>query len=269
MVILFATWTLFAADTLHVFGYQRTVPHASDSMVDQKGPTASDSVAARGRSQFARSCAFCHGADASGSSEGPDLIRSSVVRHDSNGDRIGPVIREGQPAKGMPPVALSESQIADVVAFLHARVTESDRRSAGHPSALYSLDRLLTGSAGAGKQFFGGRGGCAQCHSITADLAGIARKYPPVELQARFLYPSGVKETATVVTRSGAQRSGELIYVDAFNVAIQGADGWYHSWPRDEVKLEIHDPLAAHRDLLKKYTEADMHNVFAYLETLK
>ena len=33
--------------------------------------------------------------------------------------------------------------------------------------------------------------------------------------------------------------------------------------------MQIADPLDAHVALLKKYTNADMHNVLAYLETLK
>ena len=35
------------------------------------------------------------------------------------------------------------------------------------------------------------------------------------------------------------------------------------------VKVKIDDPLSAHFDQLGKYTDADMHNVYAYLETLK
>jgi cytochrome c oxidase cbb3-type subunit 3 len=33
--------------------------------------------------------------------------------------------------------------------------------------------------------------------------------------------------------------------------------------------VNVHDPLAAHRQLLDKLTQADVHNLFAYLETLK
>jgi cytochrome c oxidase cbb3-type subunit III len=35
------------------------------------------------------------------------------------------------------------------------------------------------------------------------------------------------------------------------------------------MKVMIKDPLAAHRELLQKYTDADMHNLLAYLVTLK
>lgn len=226
-------------------------------------------AAERGRAQFAKSCAFCHGKDASGGAEGPNLMRSSVVRHDNNGDLIGKTIREGRPSGGMPPIPLTPQQISDVVAYLHAAVAVSDRTSAGRPSHDYSLKRLLTGSAEAGKSYFNGPGGCAQCHSPTGDLAGIARKYPPVELQARFLYPTGKPQTATVKLASGATLSGKLVHLDAFYAAIEDEEGWYHSWPRKEVSVDVHNPMAAHVKLLSKYTNKDVHDLFAYLETMK
>ncbi len=160
------------------------------------------------------------------------------------------------------------SQIADVVAFIHWRLVEGDLASPLQPRDL-SLKQLLTGDAKAGQTFFEGAGGCSSCHSPSGDLAGIAKKYEPAELQARLLYPSDVPKSATVITRSGQRITGELLYKDPFNIAIKDRDGWYRSWPCSEVEFQIHDPLAAHLALLHKYTEADMHNVFAYLETLK
>jgi len=225
-------------------------------------------AATRGRTQFAQTCGFCHGPDANGGSEGPNLIRSAIVRHDRNGSLIAPVIRDGRPQKGMPSIPMSDSRIADVVAFLHWRLEESDLRSPANPRE-YDLKTLFTGNAAAGKVFFYGAGECGRCHSPSRDLAGIATKYAPTDLQARFLYPSDVPKTATVVTRSGAQFTGELFYHDRFNIAIKDSSGWYRSWPCAEVKFQIHDPLAAHLELLRKYTEADVHNLFAYLETFK
>lgn len=224
---------------------------------------------ARGHSQFIKTCSFCHGPDATGGTEGPNLTLSSSVRHDVDGNLIGIVIREGRPAKGMPPIALQPDQIADVVAYLHARIIELDRRSAGKPPATYALEHLLTGNASKGKEFFMSSGHCSQCHSATGDLAKIAAKYPPVELQARFLYPSDVSQTVTVTPDSGPATHGTLLYEDAFTVGLRDQDGWYHSWPRNAAKIEAQDTLAAHRQLLDQYTEANMHNVFAYLETLK
>jgi cytochrome c oxidase cbb3-type subunit 3 len=88
-------------------------------------------------------------------------------------------------------------------------------------------------------------------------------------LQARFLYPQPRRRIATVTDAESKQYSGDLLVLTNYDVSIQDAAGWYHSWPLGSVKLELKDPLAAHRSLLTKYTDSDMHNMLAYLETLK
>jgi cytochrome c oxidase cbb3-type subunit 3 len=46
-------------------------------------------------------------------------------------------------------------------------------------------------------------------------------------------------------------------------------EGWYHSWPVSTIKYKIDDPAQAHAELLGKYTDDDVHNLMAYLQTLK
>src|ERR1700737_3797295 len=104
-------------------------------------------VAEGGRKQFEQSCGFCHGADATGA-RGPDLLRSPLVAHDVKGDQIGPVIHEGPPDKGMRAMALTEAQVLDIAAFLHARAAEA-MHSARVPK-VYAIEKLLTGNAEAG-----------------------------------------------------------------------------------------------------------------------
>jgi cytochrome c oxidase cbb3-type subunit 3 len=229
---------------------------------------AVDPAVERGRSQFAQSCAFCHGVNANGGTHGPSLIRSAVVRHDENGNLIGAVIRDGRPDRGMPPIPLGANQVSDIVAFVKSRVAAADIRSANR-GMQGSADKLLTGNAEAGKTFFQGAGGCSGCHSPTGDLAGIARKYSADILQAHLLYPQQRRRTATVTDADGKQYTGDLLALTNYDVSIQDADGWYHSWPLGSVKLDLQDPLAAHRSLLDRYTDSDMHNMLAYLETLK
>ena len=222
----------------------------------------------RGRAQFAQSCGFCHGPNANGGTHGPSLIRSAVVRHDENGNLIGAVVRDGRPDQGMPAIHLTPEQLADIVAFVKSRVAAADIRSANR-SLGGSDDKLLTGNAAAGKAFFEGAGGCGACHSPTGDLAGIARKYAAAVLQARFLYPRSARTVATVTDSAGKRHIGTLVTLTNYDVAIIDADGWYHSWPLDSATVDVKDPLSAHRALLRKYTDADMHNMLAYLETLK
>lgn len=263
-LLLFVTMCLWGWSTVNAWqeGPAVTARHREA----QQHPTE---AVQRGRSQFQRTCAFCHGPEANGGSSGPDLMRSAIVRHDENGNLIGPVVLNGFPDKGMPAFQFNSRQIADVVAFLQYRLAESDRRSPARPGSGYSAARLLVGSAEAGKSFFYGAGGCSACHSPTGDLAGIARRFPAAELQARFLYPQGQHLTATVTDPSGKQYTGKIRLLTNYEVAIDDSAGWYHSWPLNAVKLEVKDPLAAHRRLLSKLTDSDMHNIFAYLETLK
>ena len=221
-----------------------------------------DSVAAaRGQKLFAQNCAFCHGANATGA-EGPDLLRSTVVLHDDKGETIGPVLLKGRPDRGMPSfAALTPAQIFDLAEFLHLRVEQVVNRWG------YRLQNVVTGNATAGEAFF--RSHCAGCHSPTADLSGIARKFEPADLQARFLYPDGAVERVKVKLPSGQIVSGTLKRRDDFQISIWDSEGIYRSWPLDSVEVEIEDPVKAHRELLGKYTDEDMHNVLAYLETFK
>lgn len=239
------------------------------------GPPPDPAAAVRGQKLYAASCAFCHGEKATGA-EGPDLIRSPIVLHDEHGETIGPVVLKGRPAKGMPSFQnFTSIEIADIAAFLHMRVELAANRG------LYKVLNVVTGDAAAGKRYFNGAGRCNTCHSPTGDLEHVASQYSPADLQAQFLYPGAasrympggpvpsIKDQVTVTLPSGQSISGTLKTLDDFNVSMYDSSGDYHSWPRDQVKVKVDDPLAAHRELLGQYTDADMHNLLAYLVTLK
>jgi cytochrome c oxidase cbb3-type subunit 3 len=224
---------------------------------------------ARGRAIFQSSCGFCHGNDATGA-RAPDLLRSPVVLHDDHGNLLGPLVRNGRPDKGMPSFStMKDDQVGDIVAFLHHQANAA-LHSARVPGD-YPLPKLLTGNAEAGKAYFFGAGGCSQCHSPAGDLAGVARKFSPIDLQQEMVYPSGktIRDTAVVTTSDGQTFQGKVVHQDEFSIALICQDGWYRSWPLSQVKADVHDPLQKHRELMKQYTEADIHNLFAYLETLK
>lgn len=242
------------------------------------GQNKVDPVAAeRGKKIFAPTCGFCHGADAAGKSA-PDLIRSQLVLHDEGGSMIGPVIHSGRPDRGMPAFpSLTNAQIADIATFLQARKQATSNRFG------YVIQGLVTGDAKAGDSYFNGDGKCSTCHSATGDLAGIAKRFEPVDLQRRFLSPGPSlldsfmgkqskplpSPKATVQLPSGETVSGTLVREDEFNVELKDAAGWHRSYSREGAHVQIDDPMTFHREQLAKYTDADMHNLLAYLETLK
>jgi len=128
---------------------------------------------------------------------------------------------------------------------------------------------LQTGNVAMGKQYFNGAGTCAKCHSPTGDLAGIATRYEGLQLEERMLYPRGAKSHVTVTLPSGQKLTGTVAYLDEFVVGMRDADGTYRSWPVSRVKYVVDSPVNAHVDLFSKYTDADIHNLMAYLQTLR
>jgi mono/diheme cytochrome c family protein len=231
----------------------------------------------RGGKVFATYCAGCHGVAGKGGPGAPDLIRSVLVLDDEKGILIGPVIRDGRADKGMPKLPLTEAQIADVVAWLHVRTY-----AAGHRGT-YTFGDVVTGDPHKGEAYFNGAGKCSGCHSPAKDLAGIGKKYDPFSLQARWLQPRGgsrrsatsstsASPTVTVTLPTGESFSGKLDRIDDFTVSLRDSSGQFHSFSRESAytpKVEVNDPLKAHTDLLRQYTDADIHNITAYLVTLK
>jgi mono/diheme cytochrome c family protein len=230
----------------------------------------------RGQSQFVSTCGFCHGSNAKGGETGPDLLRSVVVLDDNHGEKIGEVVRNGRPDKGMPKFALTEAQISDIANFLHNSIKAASQRGS------YQILNIVVGNPQAGQAYFEAK--CASCHSVNGDLKGIGAKYDPAALQDKFLMPreerrrgpagpvaKAAEVTVTVTLPSGEKVEGDLAHIDDFMVALTDSNGDYRSFTRngDIPKVEIHDPLQAHSQMLPHYTDTDIHNLTAYLVTLK
>lgn len=225
-----------------------------------------------GQARFGSQCGFCHGRDTAGGETGPDLTRSILVAEDVRGDKIGPLVRGGRADKGMPPFDLSEADLGAIVAFIHDQKTKAESLGGGRRAV--DVSDLQTGDADAGRLYFNGAGGCAKCHSPAGDLAGLANRFEGLQLLQRMLYPTSgrpapVPPKITVTLPSGETVSGSLAGRDEFTIALTDSAGSRRSWTTDEVKFAVDDPLTAHFDQLGKYTDNDMHNVYAYMETLR
>jgi cytochrome c oxidase cbb3-type subunit III len=231
------------------------------------GAAPSAEAAAAGGSLFQQNCAFCHGRDAGGGETGPDLTRSKLVTADVGGDKIGDVVLHGRPDKGMPAFNFSAEQVANLAAFIHSQQTKAMAQSGKRKGV--DVSDLQTGNVEAGKAYFNGAGGCATCHSPTGDLAGIASRYEGLQLEERMLYPKDVKNKVTVTLPSGETVAGTLEYQDEFTVGLKDATGTYRSWRVSDVKVKVDAPVEAHVALFPKYTDDDIHNLMAYIQTLR
>ena len=84
-----------------------------------------------------------------------------------------------------------------------------------------------------------------------------------------MLYPKNARDTLTVTLPSGETVTGRLEYQDEFTIGMRDANGVYRSWPTNAVKYTIDSPVTAHVDQFSKYSDDDIHNLMAYIQTLK
>lgn len=238
---------------------------------------AATSLVARGQQVFGQHCAFCHGADARGGAQGgSDLLQSPIVLDDEGGAGLGRFLAVGRPEKNMPKFDLPRARIVEIAAFLRDRVGTAS-------SSRFTAD-IVVGDAKAGAAYFNGQGRCTACHSVTGDLARIGAKYDdPVMLQGRMVVPRGrggypggddqrdLPLRATVTLPSGQIVTGDVLYLSDFHVTVKDGSGRRHTIRRrgDVPKVEVVDPLHAHIALLRTLSDTSMHDLTAYLQTLR
>jgi cytochrome c oxidase cbb3-type subunit III len=231
------------------------------------GAEPDKAAAARGEPLYKQSCAFCHGQEARGAT-GVSLITSDKVLGDDHGEHLIPFLKKGLPEKGMPAFAtMSDDQLKDIAEFVHLQVEEVANRGA------YQVLNILVGIEEKGRQYVAGH--CITCHA-PGSFAHFGSKFrSPEQLQRGWIWPDRPDDltltaTATVKMPDGAVVSGRVTQVSDFRITLRDQTGQTHAIERKPgVKIEMKDPLAAHQQMIRTLTNDDMHNVTAYLETLK
>jgi cytochrome c oxidase cbb3-type subunit III len=250
-------------------------------------PPGDPAVIARGQALFGINCKACHGGDLRGGDlGGPNLLRSQLVLADQAGEAIVPVVLKGRPgSQGGPPMPALPLPAADVQAiaeFIHSVVGKKQNQGGPPPEPEKPLD-ILVGDPGRGQRYFAAH--CATCHAADGDLKGIAGRITnPANLQDSWVAgrgtgtpragaPAAPRTQVRVTLHSGATVQGTLKRLDDFTVALVTAQGEYRSFTRDGAQavtaVDVQDPLQQHRLLLLQYSDGDMHDVTAYLATLK
>jgi len=245
---------------------------------------AAPDVIARGKAVYGVNCTACHGADLRGGDQGgPSLLRSLAALSDQHGELIAPIVHGSRQDKGMPAFNLNDADSVAVAEYIHSVLAQVGRqaRPPGSPDA-ESLN-VLVGNATAGAAYF--KTTCAACHSVSGDLQGIAAKFDdPRNLQDTWVSGGGGggrggrggrgggrSSTVTVTLASGQQLEGALVHQDDFIVTLIQADGTHRSFTRNGgvPKVAVHDPNEAHKKLALTLDDKDMHDVTAYLATIK
>ena len=220
----------------------------------------------RGRTLFElNGCAFCHGKDIRGGDGGPSLLRSLIVLSDQKGEQISKIVLNGVPNTNMVAFALKSNEIEDIAEFLHSFKVSGDDSARRRPPS------IVTGNASAGALYF--KAHCSACHDAAGALHDIAKRYPVArKLQQRWLMPhTGAVTEVAVHPAQGDAIKGHLLEIDEFSVSLQLADGTQRSFERRGAvpRVEVQDSLAGHKALLTQYRDQDIHDVTAYLVTLK
>lgn len=249
--------------------YQKMTPEeraASTRAFLGLGAVPDRAAAARGAPLFQANCAVCHGQQARGAM-GPSLVTSDEVLGDDHGEKLVPYLKTGRPGKGMPSFAtMRDDQLNDVGEYLHLQVEDVANRGA------YHVLNILVGNAAQGQAYVAAH--CMPCHTAETFAHIGSRFRSPEQLQKGWIWPthSGngpLAITAMVKTPDGTI-AGQVTQVSDFRITLVDRAGQPHVINREAgVEVQINDPLAAHQEWIMTLTNDDMHNVTAYLETLK
>jgi len=254
----------------------------------QQRPPGDPALIARGNGLYGVYCRACHGADLRGGDQGgPNLLRSPVMLNDQAGELLLPIVQNGQSGAGvMPPIPLSPDDVRAIAEYIHS-VARTMRGQGSPPPGEAPVLNVLVGDAARGGTYFAAK--CSSCHSVTGDLQGLASRIPdPTALQNYWLSAGGGlgrggrggpgapgrprrEVMAVVTTPAGAKVEGALVRIDDFYVVVRLADGMERSFTRSgEIpQVALHDPYEPHRNLLPTYTDSEIHDVTAFLATLK
>jgi cytochrome c oxidase cbb3-type subunit 3 len=254
----------------------------------QQRPPGDPEAIAKGKQLFTTNCVACHGADLRGGvTGGPNLLRSATVLMDQKGELILPIVHGARAERGMPPLPIPDDDVRAIAEYIHS-VVATARGQGAPPESETPPPNALVGDAKAGEVYFKEK--CASCHSPTGDLAGIGTRLDEAKALQNYWVNGGGgggrgrggnggdaasgdrrKVTATVAMPNGEKVQGQLLRLDNFFVTLLLDDGRQRTIRRegDLPKVEVKDPLEYHRKLPAILTDKDMHDVTAYLATLK
>lgn len=258
---------------------------AAKTAIPQPPPPPDPGAVSRGREIYAVNCTVCHGpAGRGGGESGTDLGQSMIaVALDASrpgGGQLGAFLKVGRPERRMPAFTFTDADVVALSAFLRATLPPPF-------GGRGQIQAVVVGDPKAGAAYFSGAGRCATCHAPDRDLKGIGSRLPVATIQGRILVPRGSggyppsflsppdpgepQKTVTVTLPSGERISGTLLWITDFHVTFKDGGGVRRTIARrgDVPAVEVVDPLQYHIDHMKTLTDEAMHDLTAYLVSLK
>ena len=263
-------------------------------------PPVDAAASAAGKALWTTHCITCHGTNARGTETGPNLTRTETVNYDratperpGTGQVLGPFLKKGhQTQSGKPSASFTDEEIMQLAQFLSERVNETMR---GSPTYIVLNENVLTGDPKAGEAFFKGAGGCTTCHNEKErNLAGIGSRITSAQqLQARVLYPgpaggrggrgrgaaaapaapatpNPLAPVTTIAMPGQSPMNVTVVEEDAFMITFVDPSGAMRTVRKGpNVKITVTNPMQWHIDFADRLEDKQMHDLTAYLWSLK
>lgn len=223
----------------------------------------SASKSSSGRGTFETICASCHGLNGKGGEHGPDIATRPEIVKLSDSQLLN-ILRDGKPQAGMPGFSgLGREKLAEVLDYL--RILQDKRAT---PVAV---------NVGNGKEFFSGKGGCSQCHTVHGtggfigpDLSDYGATHSADNIRSAILDAdkrAGFRKAlAKATTRDGQQLSGMVRNEDNFSVQLQSLDGAFHLLDKSNLaELTFESTPLMPSDYNSRLTQAELKQIVAYL----
>jgi putative heme-binding domain-containing protein len=231
-----------------------------DKNRDIANPLAHDrSAIVAGQAQYQAACGGCHGATGNGG-RGPRLVGVRGVKNMSDG-KMFETIQQGVQGTPMPPFALSDTQIWQLVSFIRNLNATA-------------IDQEVSGDSTAGQALFFGSANCSECHMIRGrggllgpDLSNVASTRSVESILESLKVPSALVEPGyagvSVVTMDGRRISGILKNESNYSIQILDAGGNFHSFLKKELKELVRRKKSLMPD--PSLSDSELQNLLAFL----
>lgn len=217
----------------------------------------------RGRELYNQACTMCHGLNGTAGDRGPALAAERRYLRTTN-CQLFDAIKQGIAGTLMPPTALPDSSIWQIVAYIRSLRARA-------------IDSPVSGDAARGGRIFEEKGQCLDCHMLNGrggilgpDLSNIGaerslRRLREALTQPRKMIPRGY-QPVRLVRKDGTELRGVVKNEDSFSLQVLGLDNRLHLFLREELgEIHYEERSLMPSDYAQKLTAGELEDLVAFL----